>query len=47
MQKGRKAHKQSFKDAQGTRRSRNFKQNKKRKLASLGKNLDNFLEKYI
>ena len=44
VQKGRKAQKQSFKDVLGTRRSRN---KKKRKLASLGKNLGNFLEKYI
>ena len=34
-----------FKDVLGTRRSRNLK--KKRKLASLGKNLGNFLEKCI
>ena len=31
----------------GTRRSRNFKKKNEKKLASLGKNLDNFLEKYI
>ena len=44
VQKGRKAQKQLFKDVLETRRSGNFK---KRKLASLGKNLGNFLEKYI
>ena len=46
MQKGRKAQKHPFKDVLGTWRSRNFKK-KKRKLAGLGKNLGNFLEKYI
>ena len=47
MQKGRKAYKQPFKDVRGTRGSRSFKKKKKKKLASLGKILGNFLEKYI
>ena len=46
MQKGRKAQKQSYKVVLGAKRSRNFRK-KKEKIASLGKNLGNFLEKYI
>ena len=46
MQKGRKAQKQSYKVVLGAKRSRNFRK-KKEKIASLGKNLRNFLEKYI
>ena len=46
MQNGRKAQKQSYKVVLGAKRSRNFRK-KKEKIASLGKNLGNFLEKYI
>ena len=46
MQKGREAQKQSYKVVLGAKRSRNFRK-KKEKIASLGKNLGNFLEKYI